>query len=153
MKSHLDDAEFARALAGQELDPTVTEHLGPCVSCRRQLAEMRGWIAARRECADREAPDWEDQLEEIAARLSGIPAPRRRRRSLWPAAAAAAVVAVAVGVGVMQLPRDEGVREDLAVEDILAEADALLADDSIPGFEVIDPGLEGLQVESDNGAS
>jgi hypothetical protein len=37
------------------------------------------------------------------------------------------------------------------VEEILAEVDAVLADDSIPGFEVIDPGLEEAIYE--NGTS
>ena len=153
MKDHLDDVEFAAALAGDELSGEVSEHLGACVSCRRQLAEMRGWIEERRQRMERDAPDWQDQLDRIAARLDGVPAPRRQRRWLRPAVAAAAAVAVAVGVGIMRLPRGEDVRSDLAVEEILAEADALLADDTIPGFEVIDPGFEGLADDSDNGVS
>jgi hypothetical protein len=40
---------------------------------------------------------------------------------------------------------------ELPVEQILAEVDALLADDSIPGFELIDQGLEDAIYE--NGAS
>jgi anti-sigma factor RsiW len=151
MKDHLDDAEFAAALAGEELAGRVSEHLGTCVGCRRQLAEMGGWIEERRQRMERDAPDWQDQRERIAARLDG--APVLRRRWLRPAGAAAALAAVAVGVGIMQLPRGEDVRGDLAVEEILAEADALLADDTIPGFEVIDPGFEGLGDDSDNGVS
>jgi anti-sigma factor RsiW len=153
MKDHLDDVEFASALAGEELTGEAAEHLGSCVSCRLRLAEMRGWIEERRQRMERDAPDWQDQRERIAARLDGVSAPRRRRRWLRPAVAAAALIAVAVGVGIMQLPRGEDVRSDLAVEEILAEADALLADDTIPGFEVIDPGFEGLGDDSDNGVS
>jgi hypothetical protein len=153
MKDHLDDVEFAAALAGDELAGEVAEHLGTCVSCRRQLAGMRGWIEERRDRAERDAPDWKEQLERISARLDGVPEPRRHRRWLRPAVAAAALIAVAVGVGILQQRQGDDVRGDLTVEEILAETDALLADDSIPGFEVIDPGLEGLREDPDNGVS
>jgi hypothetical protein len=153
MKDHLEDVEFAAALVGEKLAGKVAEHLEACVSCRRQLAGMRCWIEERRDRTERDAPDWQDQWERIAARLDGVAASRPHRRWLRPAVAAAAVVAVAVGVGIMQLPEGEDVRSELAVEEILAETDALLADDTIPGFEVIDPGLEGLQDDSDNGVS
>ena len=45
------------------------------------------------------------------------------------------------------------VGDELAVEEILAEMDALLADDSIPGFEVIDPWVGELETDIENGAS
>lgn len=153
MKNHLDDVEFTSALAGERLDDEVTGHLGACVSCRRQLAGMRAWIDEQRDRTVQDAPDWQDQLDRIAARLDAVPTPRRRARWLRPAVAAAALVMVAVGIGVVTLPREDEVREDLTVEEILAEAEALLADDSIPGFEVIDPGIEGLRDESDDGVS
>ena len=79
MKDHLDDVEFAGALAGDELAGEAAEHLVTCVSCRRQLAEMRGWIEQRHERVEREAPDWGDQLEQIADRLSGFPVSRDGR--------------------------------------------------------------------------
>ena len=48
-------------------------------------------------------------------------------------------------------PVDSGVVPELPVEQILAEVDAVLADDTIPGFELIDPGLDEEFYE--NGAS
>jgi anti-sigma factor RsiW len=152
MRDHLDDAEFAVALAGDELEGDVAEHLEDCVRCRRQLAAMRGWIAERRDRMAEDAPHRADQWERVVARLDGVDRARPRRRWLRPALAAAALVVVAVVVGVVQRGDDEPLR-DLAVEEILAETEALLADDSIPGFEVIDPGLEGLQESTANGTS
>jgi len=40
-----------------------------------------------------------------------------------------------------------------SVEEILAEMDELLSDNSIPGFEIIDPELDDLKTFFDNGAS
>ena len=51
MKSHLEAA--------------VEEHLGSCVSCRRQVSAMREVIDARLEDLEAEAPDWERQRQEI----------------------------------------------------------------------------------------
>ena len=48
-------------------------------------------------------------------------------------------------------PSDPVAGSELPVEQILAEVDAMLADDSIPGFELIDPGLDDAIYE--NGAS
>jgi hypothetical protein len=39
------------------------------------------------------------------------------------------------------------------VDEILAEVDAVLDDDSIPGFEVIDPGVDTLEGYAANGGS
>jgi hypothetical protein len=46
---------------------------------------------------------------------------------------------------------DPGVVSELPVEQILDEVDAMLADDSIPGFEVIDQGMDDAIFE--NGTS
>jgi hypothetical protein len=69
------------------------------------------------------------------------------------AAAAALLVVAAV---VLLRPRPVEVASngtELAVEDILAEVDELLADDSIPGFEVIDPGVDEIESFATEGAS
>jgi anti-sigma factor RsiW len=152
MTDHLDDAEFAAALAGDEPAGDVAEHLADCVCCRRQLAAMRGWIAERRDRMAEDAPDWAHQREGVVERLNGVDRARPRRRWLRPALAAAAVVAIVAGVALLQQRGDDPGR-DLAVEEILAETEALLADDSIPGFEVIDPGFEELREPSSNGMS
>ncbi len=43
--------------------------------------------------------------------------------------------------------------DDLAIEQILAEVDAVLADDSLPGFESIDPGVDDPASIFENGTS
>jgi hypothetical protein len=61
---------------------------------------------------------------------------------------------MAVGLGVL---RSGGPVEppagEASVEEILAEMDELLADDSIPGFEIIDPETNDLASVFGNGAS
>ena len=152
MRHHLDDAEFAAALVPDELEDDVAEHVAACAECRRQLADMRSFVALRRHEAAAGAPEWDRQRERVIVRVAGADDARRRRRWLRAALAAAALVVAAVGVGVLQHRGDDRVR-DLAVEEILAETEALLADDSIPGFEAIDPGLEGLQQATTDGRS
>jgi hypothetical protein len=68
---------------------------------------------------------------------------------------AAAVVMVAVVVGLIGPSGPEvGVTNgEIPVDQILAEVDALLDDDSIPGFEVIDPGVDDLESYFANGTS
>ena len=50
-------------------------------------------------------------------------------------------------------PVPTGGEQDLQIEEILAEVDAVLADDSLPGFESIDPGFDDPQSILENGAS
>ena len=61
-----------------------------------------------------------------------------------------------IGVRVLWVPGTRGelhVDDDIAVEEILAEVDAVLEDDSLPGFESIDPGVSDLESMIENGAS
>lgn len=153
MNRHLNDDQIAAAVAGTQLDETAAEHLASCVSCKRQVASVRGLIEQRRQEMVAEEPDWEDQRERVLARLGEAEISRSGRRWLRPALAAAALIALAVGVGLLQLPNGGVPDREIAVEEILAEAEALLDDDSIPGFEAIDPGLEGWQEFYENGAS
>ena len=134
MKSHLEEHEITAAVAGLELEAAVEEHLGSCVSCRRQVSAMREVIDARLEDLEAEAPDWERQRQEIMLQLPPTPMARPKRR-LWTPAPTA----------------DPGVISELPVEQILAEVDAMLADDSIPGFELIDQGMDDAIF--DNGTS
>jgi len=91
--------------------------------------------------------------------MARLPSPARsvdRWRSRWlrPVLAVAAALVVAVGLGWL---RSSGPADPVAatpsVEEILAEMDELLADDSIPGFEIIDPEENDLEGYFDNGAS
>jgi len=155
MKSHLEEHEITAAVAGLELEAAVEEHLGSCVSCRRQVSAMREVIDARLEDLEAEAPDWERQRQEIMLQLPPTPMARPRRR-LWarPLLAVAAVLVAAIGLRALWAPApvvDPGVVSELPVEQILAEVDAMLADDSIPGFELLDQGMDDAIF--DNGTS
>ena len=155
MKSHLEEHEITAAVAGLELEAAVEEHLGSCVSCRRQVFAMREVIDARLEDLEAEAPDWERQRQEIMLQLPATPIARPKRR-LWtrPLLAVAAVLVAAIGLRALWEPAlvvDPGVVSELPVEQILAEVDAMLADDSIPGFELLDQGMDDAIF--DNGTS
>ncbi len=156
MKTHLEENELTAVVAGLELEAAAEEHLGSCVSCRRQVSAMRDVIDARRGDLEAEAPDWVRQRREIMSQLPPAPAVRPMRRSPWtrPLLAIAAVLVAAVGLRALWTPAptaDPGVISELPVEQILAEVDAMLADDSIPGFELIDQGMDDVIFE--NGAS
>jgi hypothetical protein len=155
MKIHLEERELTAAVAGLELDATAEEHLGSCLSCRQQVSALRDAIDARRGDLEAEAPNWERQRHEIMLKLPATLTVRPVRR-MWtrPLLAVAAVLVVAIGLRALWTPApkpDAGVVSELPVEQILAEVDAMLADDSIPGFEVIDQGIDDAIFE--NGAS
>ena len=158
MKTHLEDHEFTAAVEGLDLAPGAAEHLASCISCRQQVDVLEGAIAERRGEMEVGAPDWDRQREEILSRLGSAPPENAvaSRRRWQPLLAAAAVVVVAVGLG--SLWRPSGAPEtvltpEIAIEEILAEVDAVLADDSLPGFESIDPGVDDPESLFENGAS
>jgi len=156
MKTHLDEHEITDAVAGLELESAATEHLTACLSCRQQVSSIKDAIDARRQDLDSEAPDWERQQQEIMLRLPSESTTPPARRRLWsrPLLAVAAVLVAAIGLRALLTPApvaDPGVVSEVPVEQILAEVDAMLADDSIPGFEFIDQGMEDAIFE--NGAS
>jgi predicted anti-sigma-YlaC factor YlaD len=155
MKNHLEEHEITAVVAGLEVENAAEEHLGSCVSCRRQVSAMQNLIDARLEDLEAEVPDWERQRQEIMLRLPATLAARMgRRRWARPLLAVAAVLVVAIGLRVLWAPApvvEPDVVSDLPVEQILAEVDAMLADDSIPGFELIDQGMDDAIFE--NGTS
>jgi hypothetical protein len=70
--------------------------------------------------------------------------------------AVAAVLLLAIGLRALWVPAPAGepaATTELPVEQILSEVDAMLADDSIPGLEIIDPGMEDPQTVFDNPTS
>jgi len=142
MSQHLDDATLTAAVAGLDLTPDERRHLADCVACRRAVDGLRRTIAARRSELEAGAPDWTAQRRAVLERLpQGRPA-FRPRLSAPLLALAAAVLVGAIGLAVWQigLQAPAAPPADAAeLERVLAEADALLADDSIPGFEPIDP--------------
>lgn len=155
--THLEDHDFETVLAGKPLSGAAEEHLEVCLSCRRQLGEIESLIAERRRTFEAEAPDWERQQQKIMARLAGAgrSAPRRRRWTRPLLAAAAAVLAV-IGLSEIEPPStpvDPPIEPDFQIEEILAEVDAVLSDDTLPGFESIDPGFDDPESMLTNGAS
>ena len=156
MTTHLNPDQIDAAIAGLEIDADGQKHLESCVQCRTEVAELVRLIESRREELAADEPDWALQTEEIMARLpidveaSGRPRPRWLR----PALAVAATVVIAVGIGVLRWDRRvQPPVAEVAVVEILAEMDELLSDDSIPGFEIIDPETDDLESYFDNGAS
>lgn len=153
MKNHLTSEEIAAAVAGLELELEARDHLVGCVVCRAEVADFEGLIAARREAVLTEEPDWDDRAERIMARLPSDAGIGGRRQSKWlrPMLAIAAALVIAVGLGLL---RPSGSVDPStgspSVEEILAEMDELLADDSIPGFEIIDPWIDDLEMDFGN---
>ena len=156
MKTHLDENEISAAVAGLDLEVAAEEHLASCLTCRQQVSSMWELIDARRQALESEVPDWDRQRQEVLLRLPSASSTESSRRRLWirPLLAVAAVLVAAIGLRTLWTPAppaDITAGADLQVEQILAEVDAVLADDSIPGFEVIEPGLDDAVF--DNGAS
>ncbi len=158
MNTHLEDSDFTAAVAGLELAPDAERHLATCLSCRQHVAEMKELIGARRRELVDGAPDWDRQRREILMQLPGASAtaPSKARRWMRPLLAAAAVLLMVIGVRVLWVPGtpvEPQANGEIAVEEILAEVDAVLADDYLPGFESIDPGVSDLESILENGAS
>jgi anti-sigma factor RsiW len=152
MNTHLNDHEIAAAVAGLDLEPAALAHLEACGHCSREVEALRALLDRRRLELLGEAPDWEAQRRQVLGRLAP-PLPKTTR--LRPVLAAAAAVLVALTLSLVRapgLPGDAAVSQ-LDVENILAEVDAVLADDSLPGFEAIDPGLDRPEDLFANGAS
>jgi len=159
MNRHLEEQDIDAVLAGSEISGEAAAHLEACLVCRRAVADVESMIAARRRHQLGDAPDWDHQREQILERVAEIQPvvvlrPRRRLRG-WVAAAAAIVVGA--GIVALQIAPDlQPEHTEIPVEQILAEADALLAADAVPGFELIDPFLgetNEAELEYENGAS
>ena len=158
MNTHLDERQLSAAVAGLELEPGSREHLATCLSCRQKVAAFKDLIDARSEQVAAEMPDWDRQRAEILLRLPTGPEGRMVKTRRWtrPLLAAAAAVLVVVGLEFIWSPTPTGdpvVQSEIPVEQILADVDAVLSDDSLPGFESIDPGVDDLESIFENGAS
>ncbi len=158
MSTHLDEEQITAAVAGLDLELETQEHLTGCLSCRQRVAAFEDLVASRGKQMAAETPDWDRQRAEILLRLPADPASRpvRTRRWLQPLIAAAAVAIVVVGLDLVWSPSPTGdpvVELEVPIEQILADVDAVLSDDSLPGFEPIDPGVDDLESIFENGAS
>jgi hypothetical protein len=158
MTDHLDEQEISAAVAGLSLAGAAAAHLSSCLDCRRQVVELELLIGCRRAEQTTGELDWEAARAAVLARLPAAenePFEARRLRWWRPLAAAAAVVVAAVAVGLLAPERVavDPSESEMPVEEILAEVDAVLEDDSIPGFELIDPGLDTLSGVVADGSS
>ena len=158
MNTHLSEEEFTIAVEGRELVPDAAEHLAACIICRQQVAGLRKAVADRRAGLHAQAPDWERQRTEILTRLPSATPARTAGARGWirPLLAVAAVLVMAVGLNSLwkSSPMPEPVvGSEIQIEEILAEVDAVLADDSLPGFEFIDPGMDDPASFFENGTS
>jgi len=158
MTSHLDEREISAAVAGLSLADGSVGHLESCLECRRRVADLAQLIGRRRAEQATGEPDWEAARAAVLARLPDLEDARLKAQRLrwWRPLAAAAAVIVAAAAVVLLAPDRIAVdptKGGIPVEEILAEVDAVLADDSIPGFELIDPGLETLSGVVANGSS
>lgn len=158
MNTHLEGDQITAAIAGLDLEPEAKRHLESCLSCRQQVTGMKGLIGARRRELVNGAPDWERQRREILLQLPGTSATSASKGRRWirPLLAAAAALLMVIGIRVLWVPRapvEPQANGEIAVEEILAAVDAVLADDYLPGFESIDPGVSDLESILENGAS
>lgn len=160
MNRHLVDDEIATAVADLPLAETARSHLKSCLSCRAQIQEMKNLLNERRDLLTAESPDWEAQRQHILDRLptSAPSISLQRRRWLQPVMAMAATLILAVGVGFLRQSPETPLRVEIAdaqLEELLAEAERLMADDSIPGLWVADPVTDVDELENlfANGAS
>lgn len=161
MNTHLSEDEITAAVAGLATDAEVSEHLAACVTCNRTVEEFRQLVAERRAALEAEMPDWSAQRRRILVQLSEpeaevVPLHRGHwRRTLL---AVAAVVLAAVGIGLYSARQSPPqVTPAVPVEQILAEVDATLSDDQVPGFEALSsmvPTADDMQsMMTNNGAS
>jgi hypothetical protein len=155
MSRHLDDERISAMLIGVA-DEAAQEHLAGCLGCRRQVESFAGLVGERRRRLLDEAPRWDEQRRQILDRVAGGEVVPLKRRPLRVLAVAAAAAVIALGLALVQLGGGRTDRTELPVEQILAEVDATLASDSLPGFErleVMVPDADELEGYLDNPAS
>jgi len=144
MTRHLNDNELASAIAGNPLDFEQQTHLEECVSCRRAVDLFLETVDQRRREINQEAPEWDAQLKAVlgALPLAQVLPHAGPRHWLSPLLAVAATLTLAIGTGLIvhrsgPAPQPTP-RPNIKVEEILAKADSLLAQDGIPDLDVLD---------------
>jgi hypothetical protein len=147
---HLNDEQLAAVIAGLSVDPAAQAHLAECLACRRSVQMTEEAVALRRRQMEAQAPDLTRQRREIMdaiGRVDGQGNGRRSRQLLLAAAAAVAAVLLGSLLWTLGWQRPEAQSfaiaaptTDIAAEEVLAQVDAVLASDQIPGFAP----LEGI---------
>ncbi len=155
MSRHLDDEQISAVLIGVA-DEATREHLAGCLGCRRRVEPFAALLGERRRRLLDGAPRWEEQRRQVLDRVVGGEVVPLKRRPLRVLAVAAAAAVIALGLALVQLGGGRTGGTELPVEQILAEVDATLASDSLPGFErleVMVPDADELEGYLDNPAS
>jgi len=149
MNRHLESNEVDALICGEELDQARMEHLRNCISCRKEIESFRAIVDTAAVEMEAGMPEIETQIEAVLRRIAPIedaeePAARSlSRKGIRRALLLAAATLLLVLGGLRLRP---GVRiaaqptplPGLKIEEILSTTDALLADNSIPGFESLD---------------
>ncbi len=144
MTRHLNEHELASATAGIPLEAEQQAHLEGCISCRQSINHFLEILNERRHSINDGAPDWDHHANEILTGISSAPEKsifvRRRWRS--PLLAAAATLIITFGAGVLFRMTGPATappsRPEIQIEEILAQAESLLADEGIPGLDVFE---------------
>ncbi len=164
MKNHLCEEDIALVVAELQLRNKAQKHLDDCLSCRQKVREMKDLFAQRREQQLIGAPDWAQQKQCILDRLEPQPLevirPRMLQKNRWLPSmiALAASLLIVAGIGIIRFggdPTQTIATTELTLEEILAETESLLNDDSIPGLWVADPvsNIDDIESLFGNGAS
>jgi predicted anti-sigma-YlaC factor YlaD len=124
--THLNDDELDRAVLGEALEATATEHLASCLLCRRR----RDGFLAVVEAAQGSDPDQATRTrlrEQVLSRWGGS-SPRRWVR--WVGAAAAALL-----IGLLPLVHSlTSARPRINADVVLVEVDQVLNRDPLAAF-------------------
>ncbi len=161
MNRHLVDDDIASAVAGLPLIQEAQDHLKDCLSCRREVQAMKSLLEERREQQLAGAPNWSEQHRSILDKLPQLsPIQSRTRRPRWvqPMMALAASILIVIGIGIVRFSANTTqplTTTELTLEEILAETESLLNNDSIPGLWVADPvsNIEDIESLFGNGTS
>jgi hypothetical protein len=143
---HLNDEEFDRLLAGEELAAGRAEHLHDCLACRRRRDGLLSVI----EDAAAGDPDDVARARVRQAALGAWSRPVRTFHRWWLAAAAALLV-------VLLLPVTHRVRQPAAIDPVavMEEVDTILARDplTVLASEEVVEAVTSVQAQATEGST
>jgi len=143
---HLNDEEFDRLLAGEELAAGRAEHLHDCLACRRRRDGLLSVI----EDAAAGDPDDVARARVRQAALGAWGRPARTFHRWWLAAAAALLV-------VLLLPVTHRVRQPAAIDPVavMEEVDTILARDplTVLASEEVVEAVTSVQAQATEGST
>jgi len=167
MNTHWTDDDFDAFFCGDEIGPERLAHLKECLSCRKRVDDFSALVEGASRQIEAEMPEAGEQLESILVGIASLSTTQNHGRGRkWRALsgvqrsllmAAATLLLILGGLSLRPAGRTRLAptpRPDLQVEEILSTANALLADNSIPGFDGLGSLNEGeLELVIDNNQS